>query len=396
MNNKKIAFITAVSNETQYSECEYYIDQLYRSEDFIVEKIAIRNAVSMCSAYNQAMTQTDAKYKVYLHQDVLVRNRKFIADLLNVFKEESIGLVGMAGGTAMPANGICFAAFDTGIVDAREPGVSYWMRAKTNTGGRDVIAVDGLLMATQVDIPWREDLFKGFHYYDISQSFEMKKAGYRVFVPHQEKPWAIHNCNFANLILYEKMAEILKAEYSEFLTVEGTGRPSENYEQLYNISQQLVEMIKPLIKDGRWNQISEIIDQYKKVNYEDSKLEIIALILDICERESGAFGESTFVFGEDLESLFDKYQKCVYGITRLELDMPKEDNKWFVKQVVSGAISVEAIIVFLTKIAVERKIVYDKICEIYRESDRTEDLQKIQKLGAVIGRSEITYGYMLE
>ena len=395
MNEKKIAFITAVSNDVQYDECQYYINRLGKPEDYIIEKIAIRNATSLCSAYNQAMKQTDAKYKIYLHQDVLIRNMNFIFDLLNIFEDESIGLVGMVGGTDMPQNGICFATFNTGSVDAREPGISYWMREKHYTGGRDVIAVDGLLMATQVDIKWREDLFKGFHYYDISQSFEMIRAGYRVYVPDQKKPWVIHHCNFANLIQYEKMAEILKAEYSDFLTLEGTGRPSENYEQLHFISEQLVKLINPMIKEGQWDEISTIIEQYKAVNFEDNKLEIIALICEIYNREKKACGESIFVHGEDMESLFEKYRKCVYGIIKFELDMPQEDNKWFVERIVSGEISVEAIIVFLIKIAVERKIVFDKICKIYLVSEKLEDLQKMLSLKDIIERSQMAYGYTI-
>ena len=40
-------------------------------------------------------------------------------------------------------------------------------------------------MATQYDVPWREDLFDGFDFYDVSQSFEFRKAGYTVGVPVQ-------------------------------------------------------------------------------------------------------------------------------------------------------------------------------------------------------------------
>ena len=39
-------------------------------------------------------------------------------------------------------------------------------------------ALDGILLATAYDIPWREDLFDGWHFYDISQCYEFRKAGY--------------------------------------------------------------------------------------------------------------------------------------------------------------------------------------------------------------------------
>jgi len=56
-----------------------------------------------------------------------------------------------------------------------------------------VEAVDGLFLATQVDLRWREDLFTGWHLYDTSQCMEMRRHGYQVVVPNQEKEfWCIH------------------------------------------------------------------------------------------------------------------------------------------------------------------------------------------------------------
>lgn len=34
-------------------------------------------------------------------------------------------------------------------------------------------------MAASKNVAWREDLFDGWHFYDISQTFEFRKAGYR-------------------------------------------------------------------------------------------------------------------------------------------------------------------------------------------------------------------------
>ena len=36
----------------------------------------------MTSGYNNAMKKTDAKYKVYLHQDVFILNHNFLMDIL--------------------------------------------------------------------------------------------------------------------------------------------------------------------------------------------------------------------------------------------------------------------------------------------------------------------------
>ena len=75
MENKKqqFAFIIAVTNEQYFNECMYYIKRLSIPDGYDVDILAIRNANSMCSAYNKAMYNSQAKYKIYLHQDVGMR-----------------------------------------------------------------------------------------------------------------------------------------------------------------------------------------------------------------------------------------------------------------------------------------------------------------------------------
>lgn len=57
----------------------------------------------------------------------------------------------------------------------------------------EVEGIDGMLMATQYVIPWREDLFDGWDFYDLSQSFEMKRRGRRIVVPVHKQPWCVHD-----------------------------------------------------------------------------------------------------------------------------------------------------------------------------------------------------------
>ena len=80
----------------------------------------------------------------------------------------------------------------------------------------NVIALDGLIMITQYDLPWREDLFRGWHFYDVSQSLEFIKAGYALGISEQAQPWFDHKCN-PNLIGYEKNRQIFIREYGEFI-----------------------------------------------------------------------------------------------------------------------------------------------------------------------------------
>lgn len=54
---------------------------------------SIPDAEYITQAYNAAMQASDAKYKIYLHQDVFLLNKKLIEDILEIFKDETIGMI---------------------------------------------------------------------------------------------------------------------------------------------------------------------------------------------------------------------------------------------------------------------------------------------------------------
>ena len=72
-------------------------------------------------------------------------------------------------------------------------------------------------MATQYDIPWREDIFTGWDFYDVSQSFEFRKAGYNVIVPPMTTPWCFHDEGVIELSSYYKTRDIFMKEYKTML-----------------------------------------------------------------------------------------------------------------------------------------------------------------------------------
>ena len=193
MNEKKICFIICANDDLFFSECTRYIMRLDKPEDMEIELIEVRDAISMTSGYNEGMRSSDAKYKVYLHQDVFLRYKYFIWDLLKLFKaDRKIGLIGLVGSPTLPSNGVMWYGERIGPGMDEIP-LEEYRYCGNSDGYWEVEAVDGLLIATQYDIPWREDLFDGWDYYDISQSLEMKRAGYRAIVPRQRDQWYIHD-----------------------------------------------------------------------------------------------------------------------------------------------------------------------------------------------------------
>ena len=65
---------------------------------------------------------------------------------------------------------------------------------------QEVQALDGVFLATSKDIDWREDLFDNWHYYDIAQSFEFQRQGYKVVIPKPRMPWVLHNDKWGRIL----------------------------------------------------------------------------------------------------------------------------------------------------------------------------------------------------
>lgn len=220
MNEKKICFVIAVNNEILYSDCEFYIKNLELPLGFEVEILPIRNASSICNAYNMAINASDAKYKVYLHQDVFIINKNFIYDMIKIFqKDKQIGIMGVCGAKNIPLNGIWWESlFKFGRVLESSTGKLKLLKFYEVLDDYEVVsAIDGLIIMTQYDLKWREDIFDGWHFYDISQCLEFKNSGFKVVVPKQTIPWCIHDCGIVNVSDYEKYRNLFLLNYYKFL-----------------------------------------------------------------------------------------------------------------------------------------------------------------------------------
>ena len=218
MDNRKIAFIICVNNSRLYKEVTLYIRNLNIPKGFKVEIVPIYKAESITSGYNYGMKNTDAKYKVYLHQDVFIINKNFIFDIIKLFDSNiQIGMIGVAGVDILPKNGVWWESKSLvgGIYDSHT-GLMELYCWENDDQYKFVQAIDGLIIVTQYDLPWREDVFSGWHFYDISQSIEFAQKGYKIIVPNQNDPWCIHDCGIITLgEEYDKYRNLLLKEYFE-------------------------------------------------------------------------------------------------------------------------------------------------------------------------------------
>lgn len=214
MDDKKICFIMC-TNDAQYAnEAIHFINNLAVPNGYSIDVLTVTEAKSMTAGYNEGMSASDAKYKVYLHQDVMIIEKYFIHKLLKIFQDESVGMIGMVGSPRLPENKVMWKGYRVGKIYANN---IYSMNlidfGEVSGEYCQVEAVDGLLIATQYNIDWREDIFDKWDFYDVSQSLEFRKAGYKVVVPNMVKPWCIHDDGLMELHNYYDERRKLLGEY---------------------------------------------------------------------------------------------------------------------------------------------------------------------------------------
>lgn len=224
MNNHKFCFIICTNNELYLNECIHYIEHLHIPNGYEMDLLTIQAASCMTRGYNEAMKQTDAKYKIYMHQDVFILNQNFLEDLLSVFQSDNqIGMIGMVGYENISPDGIMWHGKRVGDLfrkkpDAPYPSLSEYEYSLQSDGYSMALEIDGFLMATTYDIPWNTQDINGWDFYDAFHSMDFLDHGYKIAVPNQRYPWCMHDDGVVlNLTNYNRYRQVFMQKYKHRL-----------------------------------------------------------------------------------------------------------------------------------------------------------------------------------
>lgn len=247
VDENKIAFIICTNSMQWYSECKKYIDNLEVPDSITMEVIPIWDAHGMAQGYNKGMEMTNAKYKVYMHHDVFIIERHFIKKIIQLFKSnQDIGIIGIIGANDIARKRVSWDQWECGKVI----GCMGYKEANLDFGCfddsyKEVDCVDGMLIATQYNINWREDKFTKWHFYDRSICMEFKREGYKIVVPNADEPWCIHDCGASDLLGWCSALRTFLEEYDDYYDMEW-----------YERSLEL-----PYTDDKLWEQLRGIVDK---------------------------------------------------------------------------------------------------------------------------------------
>ena len=222
-DEKKICVVTCVNNERQYEECLLYLQHAHLPEGFSIEYVPIYGAKSLTAGYQEGMSASSAKYKVYIHQDACLVNLDALRRMIGLFQEHpEIGMFGFAGCTKLPSSGVWYETEGVGygvVAQATEPDkLEILGFKKTERSYEPVEAIDGVFMMTQYDLHWRDDLFTGWDFYDVSQAIEFRRRGWQVAVPGSDTIWCIHDSGIEfDTVAYEHWRKLFVEEYADML-----------------------------------------------------------------------------------------------------------------------------------------------------------------------------------
>ncbi len=350
-NKKKIAFIMCSNDKQETEECLFYLRNLKIPKGYDIEIIPVYNAVSMAAGYNMGMRESDAKYKVYLHQDTFIIDTDFIYELLKVFETDSkIGMVGCVGHRRMPEDGFPIDSWNTGKVYHNLGSCCQYEH-----GICEVDAVDGLLIATQYDIPWREDLFQGWDYYDISQCYEFHRQGRKVVVPKQEGYWCYHDNKFSRLADYDRWRKKFVAEYQDVYPFEYIPRVTENQKEMEELIKSLSDILKQHLTRGEMQEFHAICS--------NSEIKQKLWAREFCEISNISRGEENgntekHICQKDAESTLNHLRRLRHLLKRVEYNAGKQEDN--LREIIEGY-SMYAICIVSISYCKNRKKIYESL-----------------------------------
>lgn len=332
---EKIAFIICTNSET-ISECLWWIGKLKVPKGYEIEVIEIHDAKSMTSGYNEGMRSSDARYKIYLHQDVFCINKYMLYELLDVFEDSSIGMIGVLGATTFDKSAKFSLTWDYGRCLACDGEKLYELNAQSeHIKCKEAAMLDGMFLATQYDLPWNEEEFDGWHFYDASQCMNFREAGYRIAIPTMKKDWVIHDAGYCSYSGWDQYRKRFCEKYSnDFEYDDVFVSPQEKH---MDGTKTVISLVEKKDYEGAVRKI----DEMKILNKSEmnSDLFYAILFLEIYINEMKQYNQSLVAMFEKMDCFREYYDKMRFCVWRFEYGKSLDDLKLLLEELKNGNIS---------------------------------------------------------
>ena len=151
-----------------------------------------KNNYTIFSAYNEGVRRAKGDVLCFMHEDILYHSRNWGVEVMNVFRDESIGLIGVLGTQFMPRTlsawwwrGCTVGA----VMQSRGNRLGMndtFINGNPQKSNVDAVIVDGLWYCIRKNlfehISYDIHTYSGFHGYDHDICMQVLSAGKRVVV----------------------------------------------------------------------------------------------------------------------------------------------------------------------------------------------------------------------
>lgn len=220
---QEIACIMCANDEEYVKEMILYLKRQKLPKGYRLCLYVVRGAKSMTAGYELARKSIPAKIKLYMHQDTFIFDEEYLKNLVGTLQSGGYAMLGLAGTKKLPKSAVWgesdpddmrFCLYQDFALQAMEAVTAVSAEISTEADCQEMECIDGVLMATREDVAWREELFDGFHFYDISQCMEYRKRGYRVGIfENGGRAGVLHEVNVSKNEAYERSYEEARQRY---------------------------------------------------------------------------------------------------------------------------------------------------------------------------------------
>lgn len=354
MDEKKIAFIICMNNNKYVNECIYYIQSLLIPEGYVIDILMISDAESMCAAYNAAMDSTNAKYKIYLHQDVFLLNQNILYEILEIFQDPNVGMIGVVGAGKLPSNAKAIEAWNYG--NALLCHRNHLEQVKSfGTDDNPVItvdAIDGMLMITQYDLYWDDNTFNGFDFYDISQCMEFRSHGWKIVLPKNENVWVLHDYGVSSEINYNKYRKKFCEKYESY-----GFHYAEEKEDIYfkktTYFEEAKQNILKALNENNTVALKEALYKFEVNGYMDTYIFYIKNYINIIEKN-----KNFKIKWSEFQEYFDHIK---FALWRLQFRNETEQD--FLTEIRTGKLPLEILQEIMQHCIIDQNLIWKKLLE---------------------------------
>ena len=184
---EKIALIVYRKDEKTIRRTADSFANLRIPEQTEIEFLEVYNEENnIAKAFNEAMSFTKSKYKIYVCENIDNINPDIIVQMVNVLRENrNIAMVGTQGHNVV---------FTDGRVGDKQTS----SEVDLNGNPIDILSVDSGFFMTQHDVNWREDFIESSSLLINSHCVEMRRNGYYVSSLDNNEKWYIRNDSLDN------------------------------------------------------------------------------------------------------------------------------------------------------------------------------------------------------